>query len=263
MSTDPFYPFSSSLFFIIPLFLSLSSMICSHGLVIKDGLERFQELRLPNVIGPESLAFDCHGRGPYASVSDGRILKWRGPRRGWIEFAVTSPTRDRKSCDGSTDPNKEEKCGRPLGLQFDPKTCNLYIADAYYGLHMVGPCGGVAKQLAISAGDGVHFKFLNALDVETQTGVVYFTDSSTVYQRREWPKIVLKGDKTGRLLKYDPRQKDKEDPVGVKLDEKGKPIEVVDGGGGEELDSVSEVLQHDGKLWFGSVLKPYVGVLGK
>ncbi|GAY69494.1 hypothetical protein CUMW_289820, partial [Citrus unshiu] len=34
------------------------------------------ELQLPpGVVGPESLAFDCNGEGPYAGVSDGRILK--------------------------------------------------------------------------------------------------------------------------------------------------------------------------------------------
>jgi len=28
--------------------------------------------------GPESLAFDPDGEGPYTGVSDGRIMKWRG-----------------------------------------------------------------------------------------------------------------------------------------------------------------------------------------
>lgn len=65
------------------------------------------------------------------------------------------------------------------------KTCNLYIADAYFGLFVVGPSGGVAKLLATSAGDNAApFKFLNGLDVDDQTGVVYFSESSTVYQRR-------------------------------------------------------------------------------
>ncbi|KAF7827901.1 protein STRICTOSIDINE SYNTHASE-LIKE 10-like [Senna tora] len=92
--------------------------------------------------------------------------------------------RDRKLCDGSTDPNKEPICGRPLGLKFDTKKCNLYIADAYFGLLMVGPNGGVAQQLAISSHDGVPFQFLNGVDIDDQNGVIYFTDTSTVYQRR-------------------------------------------------------------------------------
>ena len=93
--------------------------------------------------------------------------------------------RDRKLCDGSSDSNKEPLCGRPLGLKFDSKTCDLYIADAYFGLLVVGPNGGVAQQLATSADDGVPFKFLNGLEVDDhQTGVIYFSDSSSVYQLR-------------------------------------------------------------------------------
>jgi hypothetical protein len=33
------------------------------------------------VTGPESLAFDARGGGPYSGVSDGRILQWRGDLR--------------------------------------------------------------------------------------------------------------------------------------------------------------------------------------
>ena len=86
-------------------------------------------------------------------------------------------------CDGSTNPDNEPSCGRPLGLKFNHKTCDLYIADAYFGLLVVGPNGGVAHQVATSA-EGVPFGFANALDIDTHTGAVYFTDSSTVYQRR-------------------------------------------------------------------------------
>lgn len=72
-------------------------------------------------------------------------------------------------CDGSTDFNKEEMCGRPLGLQFNKvTTCDLYIADAYFGLLKVGPKGGVAKQLATTA-EGVPFRFANDLDIDTKS----------------------------------------------------------------------------------------------
>ncbi|CAN6313097.1 unnamed protein product [Urochloa humidicola] len=43
-----------------------------------------KHMGLPNgVIGAESLAFDCREQGPYASVSDGRILKWDGITQEW------------------------------------------------------------------------------------------------------------------------------------------------------------------------------------
>ena len=48
-----------------------------------------------------------------------------------------------------------------------------------------------------------------------------------------------------------------DDPVGVKLDEKGKTLVVLDGRGGSLLESVSEVKEHYGKLWVGSSSKPY------
>lgn len=77
----------------------------------------------------------------------------------------------------------ESKCGRPLGLQFHKATGNLYVADAYLGLLVAGPKGGLMRSLASSA-NGVPFNFTNGLDVDQETGEVYFTDSSTNYQRR-------------------------------------------------------------------------------
>lgn len=54
-----------------------------------------------------------------------------------------------------------------------------------------------------------------------------------------------------------------EDPVGVKLDGKGKTLEVLDGRGGQELESVSEVVEHHGTLWVGSVVKDYFALVNK
>uniref|UniRef100_A0A453KQU7 Strictosidine synthase conserved region domain-containing protein n=7 Tax=Triticinae TaxID=1648030 RepID=A0A453KQU7_AEGTS len=80
----------------------------------------------------------------------------------------------------------------------------MYIADAYLGLMRVGRCGGLAEVVATEA-DGLPFNFLNGVDVDQETGEVYFTDSSTVYQRSEYMLVVLTGDATGRLMRYDPR----------------------------------------------------------
>nr|GEZ80278.1 protein strictosidine synthase-like 12-like [Tanacetum cinerariifolium] len=52
----------------------------------------FNEVVLPtSVIGPESVAFDLGGGGPYVTVADGRILKWHGSNIGFVDFANTSP----------------------------------------------------------------------------------------------------------------------------------------------------------------------------
>ncbi|EXB44955.1 Strictosidine synthase [Morus notabilis] len=343
----PSFPthFVSLLFIINALTFSLSVLKVEANSFVYP--KNYYQIELPKVNGPESFAFDCHGKGPYASVSDGTILKWEGPNLGWKE--------PRSLCDGSTNPDNEPTCGRPLGLKFSPITCDLYIADAYFGLLKVGPSGGVAHQVATSA-EAIPFGFANALDIDSQTGVVYFTDSSTVYQRRVWLLSVLTGDRTGRLIQYDPHTKKTTvlvrglafpdgvalsndnsfllfaesttmrifrvwlrgpkaqtsevfaqlgrspdnikrnqngefwvalntgravikklvhkkfrdqvtmpswigDPVAVKFDGDGNAVGAVDGGGGSELESVSEVEERGGIMWLGSAVKPYVGVM--
>ncbi|KAH9623870.1 hypothetical protein KSS87_001260 [Heliosperma pusillum] len=153
----------------------------------------------PYMNGPESVAFDCKGDGPYTGISDGRVIKWQGQIQGWTEFAVTSPHRSR-DCDGLDNSIDEQYCGRPLGLKFDMRTCELYIADSSLGLMKVGSRGGVATSLSTGV-DGVPFRFLNALDIDSHSGVVYFTDTSS----KEYVEAMKSYDHTGRLLKYDPR----------------------------------------------------------
>ena len=76
----------------------------------------------------------------------------------------------------------EQVCRRPLGLKFNEVTYELYIADSYFGLMVVGRNGRVAKQLVISA-KRVPFRFTNFLDIDQDTGIVYFIDSSTVFPK--------------------------------------------------------------------------------
>ncbi|XP_022988497.1 protein STRICTOSIDINE SYNTHASE-LIKE 3 [Cucurbita maxima] len=153
------------------------------------------------VQGPESVAFDPQGRGPYTGVADGRVLFWNG--ESWTDFAYTSPNRS-EICDPKPSilsySKNEHICGRPLGLRFDKKTGDLYIADAYFGLMKVGPEGGLATSLSTEA-EGVPFKFTNDLDLDDE-GNVYFTDTSTKYPRRNFLQVVFSAENTGRVLKY-------------------------------------------------------------
>lgn len=159
-------------------------------------------------VGPESFAFRGGDAGPYTGVSDGRIIKWQGNESRWVNFAVTSP--HRSGCEGSHGHGRKEHiCGRPLGLCFNDKTGDLYIADAYMGLLVVGSTGGLATQLVVEA-HGVPLGFTNSLDIDQNTGVVYFTDSSTKFQRRNYVSVIVSGDNSGRLLKYDPRSSEVE-----------------------------------------------------
>ncbi|GJN38644.1 hypothetical protein PR202_gb27705 [Eleusine coracana subsp. coracana] len=168
-----------------------------------------EHLQLPKlVIGPESVAFDGHGGGPYVSVSDGRILKYQGKDAGWTTFAY-SPSYTKNNCSSyatSELPSvaTENLCGRPLGLRFHHSSGYLYIADAYMGLMRVGPNGGEATVLASEAA-GVPLSFTNGVDVDQVTGDVYFTSSSTTYTRAQHERVTATKDSTGRILKYDAR----------------------------------------------------------
>lgn len=97
-------------------------------------------------------------------------------------------------------PKNEHICGRPLGLRFDPRSGDLYIADAYLGLMRVGPEGGQASVLA-DAVDGVPLRFTNDLDIAPD-GSVYFTDSSSKYQRRSCVQEFREVPSSVRVLVY-------------------------------------------------------------
>nr|AIL49060.1 strictosidine synthase [Nothapodytes nimmoniana] len=198
--------------------------------VQRDPENRLQksEIKFMNQVqGPESMAFDPQGRGPYTGVADGRVVFWNGDK--WTDFAYTSPNRS-DLCDPKPSPlsylKNEHICGRPLGLRFDKKTGDLYIADAYFGLMKVGPEGGLATSL-ITEAEGVPFKFTNDLDIDDE-GNIYFTDSSKNYQRRNFIQLVFSSETTGRVLKYNPTTKettvlvrDLQFPNGVSLSKDG------------------------------------------
>ncbi|KAL6966696.1 cohesin loading factor Ssl3 [Sarracenia purpurea var. burkii] len=169
-----------------------------------DNLLQKSEIKFLNQVqGPESMAFDPKGRGPYTGVADGRILFWNGD--SWTDFAYTSSYRT-ELCDPKPSPlsylKNEHICGRPLGLRFDKRTGDLYIADAYFGLMKVGPGGGLAISLATEA-EGVPLGFTNDLDIDDE-GNIYFTDSSTKYQRRNFLQLIFSAENSGRVLKYNP-----------------------------------------------------------
>ncbi|KAG6489529.1 hypothetical protein ZIOFF_050803 [Zingiber officinale] len=105
-----------------------------------------------------------------------------------------------ETCKGSKDPKREHVCGRPLGLHFG-KQGELYVADAYHGL-LVVTAGDKFATPVVTETQGRSLRFTNSLDVDERTGVVYFTDSSKRFQRREFMSAVISGDKTGRLMSF-------------------------------------------------------------
>ncbi|GAB4843929.1 Protein STRICTOSIDINE SYNTHASE-LIKE 10 [Ancistrocladus abbreviatus] len=171
----------------------------------RDLLHAAEIIQVNGAFGPESLVFDPTGEGPYTGVADGRILKWQQGSRTWVDFAFTSS--QRKECVRPFAPELEHICGRPLGLRFDQKTGDLYIADAYFGLLVVGPEGGLATSVATEA-ESQPFYFTNDMDIDEEEDVIYFTDTSTSFRRREFIQSIFSWDKTGRLMKYDKSSKE-------------------------------------------------------
>ncbi|KAG8093562.1 hypothetical protein GUJ93_ZPchr0012g19590 [Zizania palustris] len=184
--------------------LSPDSRSDVRQLEIRDGNVELIPL-LDGAAGPESIVFDEGGEGPYTSVSDGRVLKWRPPpERRWVEHSCSAPEL-LDSCRGSKDPGREHECGRPLGLKFNSITGELYVADAYLGLRVVVPGENVSRPL-VTGCPGSPCSFANGVEIDHETGAIYFTDTSTRFQRRQFLNIVISGDNTGRLLKYDPNK---------------------------------------------------------
>lgn len=85
-----------------------------------------------------------------------------------------------------------------MGIKFNRVTCDLYIADAYFGLMVVG--SAQRNNLLFS---WISFCFTNALGIDTTTGAVYLIDSSMYFQRRQYSMLIDSGDRSGRLLRYD------------------------------------------------------------
>ncbi|KAH9615050.1 hypothetical protein KSS87_006731 [Heliosperma pusillum] len=192
--------FLALLLIYLPPFIYPPSLSDSHNL-----LNSSVPVPVHAAFGPESLAFDPTGSGPYVGVADGRVLKWSQQTDSWVDFAFTSSQRE--ECTQPFEPELEHVCGRPLGLRFEQKSGNLYVADAYFGLQVVGPEGGLATVIATKA-EGQPLYFTNDMDIDEEEDVIYFTDSSTAFRRRHFMQSILTGDRTGRFMKYDKSTKE-------------------------------------------------------
>ena len=103
-------------------------------------------------------------------------------------------------------PELESTCGRPLGMRFDRYGINLIVADAYFGLLEVNPKARTVSTLVPPTPgiNGKPFRFVNDLDI-ARDGTIYFTDTSSKWQRRHFRYSFLEGDDSGRLMAYHPK----------------------------------------------------------
>ncbi|KAL1824998.1 hypothetical protein ACET3Z_011776 [Daucus carota] len=190
------------------LCLAFSVFVSSCQLVSGDELAFFARLNLPTgARGPESLAFNGKGDEFYTGVSDSRILKYELANHAFVNFATTSPLRNKPIGDDRNDTKLGEAPCRPLGVAINYNNGDLYIADGVCGLAVVGSNGGVANTIVNSV-NGIPFLFLDAIDIDPQTETVYFTDAGSIFQKSlDIIEILSSGDTSGKLLKYDPQTK--------------------------------------------------------
>lgn len=89
----------------------------------------------------------------------------------------------------------EPSCGRPLGIRIHQGF--LYVLDAYLGMfkYDLRDLTKPASQLF----DGVTFG--NDFAISSQ-GMIYYSDSSKTWARRDFPNLVLENSATGMLIQY-------------------------------------------------------------
>ncbi|XP_052429375.1 adipocyte plasma membrane-associated protein [Carassius gibelio] len=157
--------------------------------------ERLFEDRL---IGPESLA--NIGDVFYTGTADGKIVKIEGRNMHVLATLGKPPCGSREY---------EHTCGRPLGIRLGPNG-TLFVADAYLGLFEVNPVTGEVKSLVSTEKmiGGRRLGFVNDLDVTQDGKKLYFTDSSSRWQRRDFMHLIMEATADGRVLEYDMETKE-------------------------------------------------------
>ncbi|XP_045301480.1 adipocyte plasma membrane-associated protein isoform X1 [Leopardus geoffroyi] len=156
-------------------------------------LRQAERLFENQLIGPESIA--NIGDVMFTGTADGRIVKLENGEVETIARFGSGPCKTR---------DDEPACGRPLGIRAGPNG-TLFVADAYKGLFEVNPWKREVKLLVSSETpiEGRKMSFVNDLTVTQDGRKIYFTDSSSKWQRRDYLLLVMEGTDDGRLLEYD------------------------------------------------------------
>lgn len=143
--------------------------------------------------GPESMV--NIGDVIFTGTADGRVVKLENGEVETIARFGSGPCKTR---------DDEPTCGRPLGIRAGPNG-TLFVVDAYKGLFEVNPQKRAVKLLLSSETpiEGKKMSFVNDLTVTRDGRKIYFTDSSSKWQRRDYLFLVMEGTDDGRLLEYD------------------------------------------------------------
>nr|KJB50490.1 hypothetical protein B456_008G173900 [Gossypium raimondii] len=239
-------------FLIVAFFLSQNILQTCQQLPIS---KNFFQIQLTQATGPESIAFDCKNEGPYVGVSDGRILKWQGSNLGWKEFAITSPNRQILFSAITFD-----RSGRLL--KYDPRTKEVSVM--YKGLAFPNGVALSKDHSFLLVAESIKMRILK---FKVQDGGRGYVPEQLV-QLSRIPDNIKSNEKgefwvalnTGRESIQTDWLGFSIDPIGVKYDQDGKVLKQLDGNGGLTFNSVSEILEFNGTLYLGSVVKPYLGI---
>ncbi|CAC5424627.1 APMAP [Mytilus coruscus] len=159
-------------------------------------LHKAEQLFKGQIVGPESFTGNKNGT-IFTGLADGRVVGFKGND-------IWEITRFGKKLPECGSFQLEPICGRPKGMKID-NNGDLLVLDSYTGLYKVKVETGEKELLVSSAKgfDNVPFKFLNGLDIDSE-GMIYFTDSSTKWDRRNYRYEVMELRNTGRFLRYNP-----------------------------------------------------------
>nr|GEW98125.1 protein strictosidine synthase-like 3 [Tanacetum cinerariifolium] len=160
----------------------------------EENLLQKSEIMFFNQIQGRKVAFDPKGHGPYTGIAVGRVVFWDGQNFLLIEICDQKPT-----IFGYL--KMSIYVEDPWGCVLIRKQEYVHISDAYFGLLKVGPEGRLATPLATEA-EGVPLKSINDLDLK-QDGNIYFTYSSTKYQRRPGYSVLIDNMKRKKNTKLD------------------------------------------------------------
>ncbi|NXM68146.1 APMAP protein, partial [Serilophus lunatus] len=164
-------------------------------------LRKAERLWENQLYGPESIV--NIGDVLFTGTADGKIIKIK-------DGEIQTIARIGHSLFGVCE--DEPTCGRPLGIRVGPNN-TLFVADAYYGLYEVDPDTGEMKVLVSTKTliEGQKLSFVNDLTVTRDGRKIYFTDSSSKWQRQDFLFLIMEGTDDGRqvsliqgiLLEYD------------------------------------------------------------
>jgi len=180
--------------------LAPNNLLSNPTLLFKD--HQRKENEYPSHLRAEAFAEDGHG-GFYSGLGDGRIVHFVNLNQEGTPPSFTMETIIRTGSYSSQCGTLEMEyvCGRPLGLQFHPKTGHLFIADTR-GLLELDLETNVLKTIATEF-EGVPLRLINSIAI-TKNGKLYFTDSSSKWSRSQVFNELIENCGYGRLLSYDP-----------------------------------------------------------